>query len=97
MFCPHCGTETRDDHAYCPACGTALPASRPWAMTPARSTGLLNLVGDPGIRLLAYGVAGLLAMLLLAEVVKAVVAVALPLLIVLAILYWARERRRRYY
>ena len=97
MFCPQCGTTTRDDHAYCPACGSALAASRAWSVAPSRSVRALDLVGNQGIRLLAYAVGGLLAMLILTEVVRTVVAMAIPLLLIAIVVYWARERRRRYY
>lgn len=97
MFCPHCGAATRDDHAYCPACGSALAASRPWGVTPSPSVRTLSLVGDQGIRLLAYAVGGLLAMLILATVVRTMVAMAIPLLLIAIVVYWARERRRRSY
>ena len=95
MFCPHCGATTRDDHVYCPGCGSALTASRPWGVTPSPSVRALELVGDQGIRLLAYAVGGLLAMLILATVVRMVVAMAIPLLLIAIVVYWARERRRR--
>ena len=97
MFCPHCGTPTQDDHAFCHSCGVELPGARAWAMQPLRAAGLLNMIGDPGIRLLAYAVCGLVAVLVIGELVKMVIGLAVPVLIVLGILYWARERRRRYY
>lgn len=97
MFCPECGTPARDEHQFCSSCGVELPAARAWAMQPARATSVLNLAGDQSIRLLAYAVCGLLAVLIIGELVRFVVGLAVPLLLVVAILYWARERRRRRY
>ncbi|HEY8284525.1 MAG TPA: zinc ribbon domain-containing protein [Chloroflexota bacterium] len=97
MFCPHCGAPTRDEHLFCSSCGVELPAARVWAMQPRRITSVLNLAGDQGIRLLAFAVCGLLAVLILGEVVRFVVGMAVPVLLILALVYWARERRRRRY
>src|SRR5579872_281465 len=97
MFCPQCGADVHDDHAFCQTCGAALPAARRADLTPSRSMDALNLLGDQGIRMLAIALGGLLALFLLAELVKVVVVIALPLVIILAVLHWARERRRRYY
>ena len=97
MFCPHCGAQTKDEHLFCSSCGAELPAARAWAMQPRRATSVLNLVGDQGVRLLAFAVCGLLAVLILGEVVRLVVGMAVPVLLVIALLYWARERRRRRY
>jgi len=58
---------------------------------------LLSMIGDPGIRMLVFAIGGLVGVLLISTVVKAVLGLALPLLIVIAVVYWARERRRRYY
>lgn len=97
MYCPHCGTATRDHHAYCHACGGVLRGARRWTVAEAPASGLRRIVEVPGGRAAIYAVGGLVAMLLIAEVVRAVVALALPLLVVLLLMYWARERRRRYY
>lgn len=96
MFCPQCGASNKESHAYCHACGAALPRETHRVMAPPRATRSLHLVGDPGMRLFAYGIGGLVAVFVLAELVRAVVLVAIPLLVVLALVYLARERRRRY-
>jgi hypothetical protein len=95
MYCPHCGAVTRDDHAFCHACGAVLPGPRHLMSQPRPA--LLSMVGDPGVRMLALALGGLVAVLLISEVVKAVLGLALPLLIIIVVVYWARERRRRYY
>ncbi|HXT37872.1 MAG TPA: zinc ribbon domain-containing protein [Chloroflexota bacterium] len=97
MFCPHCGAQTKDEHLFCSSCGSELPAARAWSMQPRRATSVLNLAGDQGIRLLAFAVGGLLAVLILGEVVRFVVGMTVPVLLIIALLYWARERRRRRY
>ena len=95
MFCPHCGASARDDHTYCHGCGAALRATRAWPASVPPS-GLSRLAGEPGIRLLAYGAAGVLAMLALSFVLKALITLAVPLLLVALVVYWARERGRGY-
>jgi len=40
---------------------------------------------------------GLLAVLILGELVRFVVGLALPVLVVVALVYWTRQRRRRRY
>ncbi|MGH2410249.1 MAG: zinc-ribbon domain-containing protein [Chloroflexota bacterium] len=97
MFCPQCGAQTKDEHLFCSSCGAELPAARAWAMQPRRATSVLNLAGDQGIRLLAFAVCGLLAVLILGEVVRFMVGMAVPVLLVVALVYWARERHRRRY
>jgi len=97
MFCSHCGASARDEHLFCSSCGAELPAARAWAMQPRRATSVLNLAGDQGIRLLAFAVCGLLAVLIIGELVRFVVGMAVPALLVIALVYWARERRRRRY
>jgi hypothetical protein len=97
MFCPHCGAHTKDSDAWCPTCGAILPGSQGWSVERARPRGLMGLAGEPGIRLLAYAFAGLVAVLIVGEVLRLVVALILPALFIVAILYWARERRRRFY
>ncbi|HWE60859.1 MAG TPA: hypothetical protein VHB98_04035 [Chloroflexota bacterium] len=74
-----------------------MPREPHRVLAPERRSRSLNLIGDSGMRLFVCGIGGLVAVLLLAEVVRAVVLLALPLLVVLALVYWARERRRRYY
>lgn len=97
MFCPRCGGAARDEHQFCSACGAELPAARAWAMQPMRSAHVLNLASDHGLRILAYVVVGLLAVLILGELVRFVVGLALPVLVVVALVYWMRQRRRRRY
>jgi hypothetical protein len=97
MFCPHCGAPTKDEDAFCQSCGAVLPGARGYSVGPARPSGVMGLIGEPGIRLMAYAVVGLVAMLLIGEVLRFVVALLLPVLVVAVILYWARSRRRRYY
>jgi hypothetical protein len=65
-------------------------------MQPARATGVLNMASDHGIRILAFAVCGLLAVLILGELVRFVVGLAVPIVLLAALLYWARGRRRRY-
>lgn len=36
MFCPNCGTESRDDATYCPECGGAINEPTPKPAEPAR-------------------------------------------------------------
>jgi hypothetical protein len=96
MFCPHCGGIARDEHQFCSTCGAELPAARAWAMQPARSTGVLNMASDHGIRILVYAVCGLLAVLVIGELVRFVVGLAVPIVVIAALVYWARSRRRRY-
>lgn len=96
MFCPQCGASGDETHQYCHACGAAMPRETRRVMAPPRTTRALNPLGDPGVRLFAYAIGGLVGVFVLAELVRAVVLVAIPLLVVLALLYWARERRGRY-
>ena len=95
MFCPHCGASAKDDHAYCHGCGAALSATRTWP-TAARPAQLPWLAGESSLRLLAYGAAGVLAVLLVSFLLKAVIMLAVPLLLVAFVVYWARERGRGY-
>lgn len=95
MFCPHCGASARDDHAYCHGCGAHLRATRVWPAA-AQPTGLRRLAGEPGIRLLAYGAAGVLAIIVLSAMLKALITLAVPLLLVAFVVYWVRERGRGY-
>ncbi len=97
MFCPHCGAPTNEADAWCPACGAILPGARGYAVEPARPRGIVDLVGEPGLRLMAYGLAALVAVLVVGEVVRFLFALALPLVVVLALVYWARARRKRLY
>ena len=97
MFCPHCGAPTTDEDAWCRACGAVLPGARGYSIEPARSRGAIDLVGEPGIRLLAYSLATLVAVLVLHEVLRFVLALALPMIVVVALVYWARARRKRLY
>jgi|GEM_PF-1690505 len=97
MYCPRCGARTKDEDAWCPACGVVLPGARGWSVEPARPLGIVGLVGEPGIRLLAYSIAGLVAVLVVGEILRFVLALFLPALVVVVLLYWARERRRRLY
>jgi hypothetical protein len=97
MFCPHCGAPTKDEDAWCRACGAVLPGARGYSVEPVRSSGAIDLVGEPGIRLLAYSVAALVAVLVVGEIVRFVLALVVPLIVVVALVYWARSRRRRLY
>lgn len=97
MFCPHCGAPTKDEDAWCPACGAILPGARGYSVEPARSHGFVDLVGEPGIRLLAYSLAALIAVLVVGEVMRFLFALAVPLLVVALLVYWARSRRKRLY
>ncbi len=97
MFCPHCGAPTKDPDAWCPSCGAILPGSRGWPVERARPQGIMGLAGEPGIRWLAYALAGLVVVLIVGEVLRLVLALMLPALLIVAILYWVRERRRRFY
>ena len=97
MFCPHCGASTKDEDAWCPACGAVLPGADGWPVERAGAPGIVGIIGEPGIRLLAYSLAGLMAVLVIGELLRLVLALFLPALLVIAILYWARERRRRLY
>ena len=62
-----------------------------------RPGGVVGLLGDPGIRLLAYALTGIVAVLVIGEIMRFLLALFLPALLILAILYWARRRRRRFY
>ena len=97
IFCPRCGMETQQSHAYCHSCGAPLPAGNRATPQRARGTRFLRTAGGSDMRFAAFAVGGLVAMLILAEVVRAVVVIMLPLVIVMIIVFWARERRRRYY
>ncbi len=97
MFCPHCGAATRDEDAWCAACGAILPGARGYSVEPARPRGVIDLVGEPGIRVLAYTVAALIVVLVVGEIVRFVLALALPLLVIAALVFWARSRRKRLY
>jgi len=97
VFCPHCGAPTRDEDAWCASCGAILPGARGYSIEPARSRGVVDLVGEPGIRLLAYSLAALVAVLVLGEVLRFLFALAVPLVVVAALVYWARSRRKRLY
>jgi zinc-ribbon domain len=97
MFCPHCGAPTRDEDAWCSACGAVLPGARGYAVEPQRSRQIIALTGGPGIRLLIYTVAGLATVLLVGEVLRFVLVLALPLIVLVAVLAWTRSRRRRLY
>ena len=74
-----------------------MPGARGYSVEPARSRSVLDLVGEPGIRLIAYSLAALVAVLLIGEVIRFMLALALPLLVVAVLLYWARSRRKRLY
>jgi uncharacterized membrane protein YvbJ len=97
MYCPQCGSRANDKHAWCQECGAVFPTDRAWSIASAREGGLLSRISDPGARIIVIAVAGVVAMLILGEVLRFVVALVLPLILVVAILYWASERRRRLY
>jgi hypothetical protein len=97
MYCPHCGVRAGEDHAWCQSCGAILPRSEYGSVGPSNPSGLIGAIGSPGLRLAAYAVAGLVAVLIVGELLRLVVALVLPTLLLIAVLYWARQRRRRLY
>jgi hypothetical protein len=98
MYCPYCGAPAQDDHVYCAACGAALHTSRRSSLISSPlPVALARLSGDSGVRLLALAVGSLFAILVIGELVRAVLALAVPVLLIVVMVYWVRERRRRYY
>jgi hypothetical protein len=98
MYCPYCGAPAQDDHIYCSACGAALHTSqRSSLISSPLPMALARLSSGSGVRLMALAVGSLFAILVIGELVRTVTALVLPLLLIFALLYWVRERRRRYY
>ena len=97
MTCPQCHTPAPAHALFCSRCGASLPTAAGREVRPLANAGMLGLLGDGGVRLLAYTLAGLVGFLLITALMRTIVGLALPVLVVVLVLYWVRERRRRYY
>jgi hypothetical protein len=103
-FCSRCGAPSQMDHAFCPRCGAALHGSRDlsWRRGPRLPYGIGGLDLDaimrhPSYRPLLYAAGTIFALVLIVEMARALVGLAVVALIVFLVANWARRRECRSY